>query len=396
MRVQFMTWGWKTHFFPLVPLAWAFRLAGHDVRVVSQPTLIPTITEAGLPAVPAGPALDQALLQRGYRYLVAEEGTRPLEWPDLRKHGIWTLAPYLRIAEAMLADSLDFTRAWRPDLIVYEATTYAGPMVAALLDIPAVRHGWGVDYSYLFHEFAHEALAPHRAALKLDAIDTLGVATVDPCPRSMQIGPTEHVDADVRRLWMRYIPYNGPGVVPAWLAEPPERRRICVTWGYVVGSFYRRSFRIGDVLRALKGVDAEIVAAVPPGAREEIGQVPEGMRVVEGVPLQLILPTCDLFVSQGGLGGMMTAMSCGIPQLVLPPVPDQVLNARQLARTGAGRFAFLEETGPDKLAGLVDDLLGTPAYGLAAGRLRAESAAQPTPDLVARTLTELAFAGSTR
>ncbi|XVQ90067.1 nucleotide disphospho-sugar-binding domain-containing protein [Microbispora siamensis] len=396
MRVQFMTWGWKTHLFPLVPLAWAFRLAGHEVRVVSQPTLVPAITEAGLPAVPAGPPLDTSLLHRGYRYLVPGEGDRPLEWEDLRRYGVWTLAPYLRIAEGMLADCLAFTRAWRPDLIVYEATTYAGPIVSAMLGVPAVRHGWGVDYSYNFHEFEEEALAPHRAALKLAAVDTLGAATVDPCPRSMQIGPTDHVDAEVRRLWMRYIPYNGPGVAPGWLAAPPARRRICVTWGYVVGSFYRGSFLIGDVLRALDGIDAEIVAAVPPGTREEIGPVPEGTRVVEGVPLQLILPGCDLFVSQGGLGGMMTAMSCGVPQLVLPPVPDQVLNARRLDLTGAGRFAFLAETGPRELHALVAHLLDTPAYAEAALRLRAESAAQPGPAAMVSTLTELAREVSAR
>src|SRR6476469_3122872 len=99
---------------------------------------------------------------------------------------------------------------------------------------------------------------------------TRTTATVDPCPRSMQVTTTEHVRAPVERLWMRYVPYNGPGAVPRWLNRPPARRRICVTWGYVVGNFYRRSFAIGDVLRALEGVEADVVAAVPPGTRDDI------------------------------------------------------------------------------------------------------------------------------
>ena len=47
-------------------------------------------------------------------------------------------------AEAMLDDLFDVAWSWRPDLVVYDPTTYAAPIVAAALGIPAVRHIHGV------------------------------------------------------------------------------------------------------------------------------------------------------------------------------------------------------------------------------------------------------------
>ncbi|MEA2207331.1 MAG: hypothetical protein QOE77_4107, partial [Blastocatellia bacterium] len=54
MRVLVSSWGWRSHFYPLVPLAWALRSAGHEVLVASQPSMTDTIVGAGLPAVALG------------------------------------------------------------------------------------------------------------------------------------------------------------------------------------------------------------------------------------------------------------------------------------------------------------------------------------------------------
>ena len=54
------TWGWRSHFYCLAPLGWALQAAGHEVRVASQPSMAPTITAAGLAAVPLGADLDFA------------------------------------------------------------------------------------------------------------------------------------------------------------------------------------------------------------------------------------------------------------------------------------------------------------------------------------------------
>ena len=54
MRVLLTTYPERTHFLAMVPLAWALRTAGHDVRVAVQPKFAPTVTQAGLTAAPVG------------------------------------------------------------------------------------------------------------------------------------------------------------------------------------------------------------------------------------------------------------------------------------------------------------------------------------------------------
>src|ERR1017187_1851466 len=44
----------------MVPVAWALRAAGHEVRVASQPDLTEVITGAGRPGVPVGQPLNAA------------------------------------------------------------------------------------------------------------------------------------------------------------------------------------------------------------------------------------------------------------------------------------------------------------------------------------------------
>src|SRR5256885_3990450 len=54
MRVLFAVVGARPCLFPLVPMAWAFRAAGHEVRITSIPSIGDDIVHTGLPAVIAG------------------------------------------------------------------------------------------------------------------------------------------------------------------------------------------------------------------------------------------------------------------------------------------------------------------------------------------------------
>ena len=49
MRILFTTFAWPSHYFAQVPLAWACRAAGHEVRMTSQPELERVMLASGLP-----------------------------------------------------------------------------------------------------------------------------------------------------------------------------------------------------------------------------------------------------------------------------------------------------------------------------------------------------------
>jgi UDP:flavonoid glycosyltransferase YjiC (YdhE family) len=290
----------------------------------------------------------------------------------------------------MIDGVLAVGRAWAPDLIVFEPLSYAGPLAAAALGIPAVRHTWGIDYTYFQREFEPEALGPLCERLGIPDVETFGLATVDPCLPVLQVPLLDEVPVIPRRLPMRYVPYNGSRPTPRWLRAPVRRPRICVTWGTSSGKWDDRFVLTGRVVRALAGLDAEIVAAVSPRDLHLV-DLPDtdNVRLAEYTPFNVLFPTCDLVISQGGLGTVMTALSAGVPHLILPAMADTVLNARQLAATGAGDFLFPVEAEQDDIREITERMLGTASYADAARELQAANAALPTPGVLVESVRDL-------
>ncbi|RSM44871.1 DUF1205 domain-containing protein [Amycolatopsis balhimycina DSM 5908] len=392
MRVLVTTWAWNSHYLPLVPTMWALRAAGHEVRVASQPRLAPVITESGGVAVPVGPDLDhdevraRAMGDLSLRAVpaVPAAGESMTGWPAdhlarvARVFGVFTA-----YSEAMLADLLDYARWWRPDLVLYDPTTYAGPLVAAALGVPAVRHTHGVDVTYQARDVVTGLVAPLADRIGVSDVDLVGALTVDPCPPSLQF------DSPVRRATIRYLPYNGPAVLPAWLwGAAGERPRVCVTWGTSTSRLAGdMPVPLRELIEWTHELGYEVIACVGAADAATLGPLPDDVRIAESLPLHLVLPSCAAVVHQGGNGTMLTAGYCGVPQLVLPQLPDQTFHAGQLAAANAGRVLVGGEVGPDavhvELAKLVTG-------GESATALRTEILAQPTPAAAIPQLVELA------
>ena len=394
MRVLFATWAGGGHYAPLVPLGWALRAAGHDVLVASHPSYAATIAGSGLAALPAGRDIDMfALLgakRRGEEWRMwRPEGAGAGPIPNRRGYeGMKDTAE--QVAHVLADDVVAFARYWRPDLVVFEPTSFVGPLVARLLGIPAVRHLWTADFTAPVNGFG-PTVSSLPARFGLGELGVLGELTLDPCPPRLEVAD------DLPRQPIRYVPYNGPAVLPGWLREPPARRRVCVTWGTSLtgmGGSDRMS-HVPGVVRALAGFDVEVVVAVLESQRELFTEMPANVRSVGPVPLHLLLPTCDAIIHQGGGGTLMTALVCGVPQLVVPSIPDQTFNARQLAATGAGRYlpggeAVTEAAVAEHAGSVLDD----PACRDAARQLQAEALALPAPADVVGVLEQLARTGA--
>ncbi|XVQ90066.1 glycosyltransferase [Microbispora siamensis] len=395
MRILFASWAWPSHFYPMVPLAWAFQAGGDEVRVAGQPGLVPYVVRTGLPAVAVGHDVDGSDIMRRFMTRPAAQG-RPLDMSRDEADGERDetgaprkrrpLALYERMADAMLPDLLALARAFRPDLIVHEPTTYAAALVAAALGVPNARHLWGVDFQYQARRFEQEVFAPHRERLGVGSFAPQGLVTVDPCPAALQV-PTEHTP-----LPIGYLPFNGSGVMPRWLLDPPERPRVCVTWGTTMGAFTGGRSGVAEVLDALGDADLEVVAAVSARDGEMLGPVPGNVRTVTMLPLHLLLPTCDLMVTQGGSGTVMTAAAAGVPMVVVPQLPDQTLNAQRVAAAGAGVHLPPEAREPSDVRAAVDKALGEPAHTRAAREVGEENRRRPLPAEVAGRLRRMVMA----
>ncbi|MBO0866931.1 MAG: DUF1205 domain-containing protein [Micromonosporaceae bacterium] len=365
MRVLFTTWGWPSHLYPLVQLAWAMQAAGDEVRVASQPGLAPAITQAGLTAVPVGTDVDVAPVLRPFHEYLDRLG-RPIEISELlAKFGADTVSLYVELAGDMLDDTLRYGESFRPDVVVFEPTTFAGPLAAAALGVPAVRHIWGMDFTYLTHEYEPGALAPLASRLGLSTVDTLGLVTVDPCPQSLQ------APHPVRRLPIRYAPYNGPAQLPGWLRKSPSRPRVCVTGGTIAGRFARTGTAFESlVVEALDRLDVEIVVVNP-----VTDDLPGHVRVVPRLAMHLLLPSCCLAVHSGGGGMAMTALVSGTPQLLVPRNPDHIFNAQRLTSAGAARMVYAAEATAAAIRDQAVTMLSAPPSTV--DDLRSEMARQP-------------------
>jgi len=395
MRVLFTTWTIAGHFAPLVPIGWALRAAGHEVLVACPPGDTDQVVRAGLPALPVGPDVNMVGLLRAKR----GRGRQPRTVEDMFNdpNGYGRMVHTAEAVADVLADDLvEYCRRWQPDLVIYEPTSLVGPLVARLLGIPAVRQLWTSDFTAPINGFPATITGDLVSRFGLSELGTAGDLTLDTCPPILQV-----VD-DLPRQPMRYVPYNGPARLPEWLREPPKRKRICVSWGTTLHTLGRhRMFHVPRVVSALASVDAEVVVAVMDTHRELFPDPPPNVRAVGPVPLHLLLPTCDAIVHQGGSGTLMTAMASGVPQVIVPTLPDHNFNARYMVAAGAGVQVPGREdvTEEDVLASTVD-VLSDPAFRAAAARLREENQARPAPAEVVPALERLArdyaLAGVTR
>ncbi len=404
MRVLFTPMAWPTHYFQMVGMAWAFRAAGHDVRVAGQPPVLDAVKGTGITAVRVGGGYDIiagiADLVRVRDEMAREakvEGPGRFPPEMLKKLLELRMVPHISAAADMAGDLADLVRAWRPDLVITDPVVYAAPIAAAVAGAPLVRHLWGPDMTRLI---ALPGTGPteaedFRAAWPAELVDLyarygakaepdVAVRTLDTTPASLQLPGVPH------RVALRYTSYNGAGEVPRWLLDPPARPRICVTWGSSSTALLGPdAFMVPTILRALDGLDAEIVVAVRAADRERVGPVPDGVRVVESMPLDLLLPTCRGVVHQSGAGTALTAAFAGVPQVTLPRVADQDLVSERLAATGAGIGLAPREADADGIRAAVSRILFEEGTAAAATRLQAEMLAQPSPAEIVRLLEEL-------
>lgn len=423
MRVLFTSFAHSSHFYPLVPVAWALRAAGHEVRVASQPDLTETITRAGLTAVPVGQPLSAAAIGSPDWYTndpwapellgqVLDAGSAHVENFDYtgRDTSQWTWESLLRLenimipamyatmnSDSVIDEMVDFARHWRPDLIIWETYTFAGAVAARASGAAHARLIWTPDVALRARQAFladRESQRPEhredptaewlgwtlgRFGQEFDEEIVTGQWTIDLVPRSVRL------DLGLRTVGVQWIPYHGPSVLPGWLRRPADRPRICLTLGSGAMVQYM-SEPLSDVLQSVADIDAEIIATVDAGM---VGAVPDNMRIEGFVPLHDLLPTCAAVVHHCGIGTTATAMLEGVPQLMLPSIYDSMVKAERIADYGAGLSVPMSKITADELRAKLAQLISGPAYKKAAVALRQEMLDEPTPSELVPVLEKL-------
>ncbi|MDS1270794.1 DUF1205 domain-containing protein [Lipingzhangella sp. LS1_29] len=409
-----------SHLNPVLPLAWALRGAGHEVRVASHSALTDEIVAAGLSAVSLRGAEALPPIESVADFIAGDEEREELTNAlalDPADRAPWDFFSYyliaaLRIfhppdfdpdhAHPMADDLMEFVQHWRPDVVVWDPIWLSGGIAARACGAASVRLMWGPDYCGWTYERFDErrAVLPpgvtnpmeacarplaERYGLEMDETMLLGHVTIDPIPAEVRLSTRQ------RTVAMRQLPSTGGGgVVPPWLRTEPDRPRIAFSLGAAQRKYEQDdASMIATMLDAFAGMDVEVVATL--NADQLAGQqVPKNVHTVDYIPLDHLLPTCSMIIHHGGGGTYTVGAALQVPQVVLAVDPESGPYARRITGVGAGLYVDPAVLSVAEIRSRLQQVLTESSFREGAAALHADWQAEPSPNEVVRTLEQLA------
>ena len=217
MRVLFTSNSGLGHVHPMVPMAFAMRDRGHEMRWLTGPDAIERLQAVGI--------------RDGCRRDVVRGAARRVSDGGIRRRRPSPVRICQRTcSRACSAKSRQSSscrrrcgspREWRPDLVIHDAAEFAGPIAAALIGAPAVTYAFGALTPIERVQAAAERAAPLWRSVGLEPrpfgglYDTL---YLDIYPPSLQRGRHDPRPAPPTRAVRRI---RRPG---GWSLEPgPDR-----------------------------------------------------------------------------------------------------------------------------------------------------------------------------
>lgn len=153
---------------------------------------------------------------------------------------------------------------------------------------------------------------------------------------------------------------NGP--LPQWWAELDGSRRVVhVSQGTVANTDYDEL--ITPTMAAL--VDDDVLVVVSTGGRPLStlpSPLPANVRVAEYLPHDRLLPLTDVYVSNGGYGGVHYALGHGVPLVVAGMTEDKAEVAARAQWTGTGVSLRTNRPTPEKVGAAVRRVLADPSF----------------------------------
>ncbi|KAF9876603.1 mgt family [Colletotrichum karsti] len=420
MKVLIATQPFAGHINPTTPLAHALTRRGHTVTWLTSPShahLITPIPNVHFLPSPASLAAHDSVP------LKPDEGTSGLASvvSTLRRLFLDRIpdqvAAYQEVVSEFAADVLvvDLTaygaNCFRDLTGIPYATLGINPLVTFDPECPPWGTGWRPPTTFLgrwvnalAHAVAGWLLYPkltavlngHRAELGLPPLPGSGFYDTT---RSdlLHIMPTTPA-FEFPRAFYPSVKFVGPllplfedEAVPAWWDEMlahPREKVVHVTQGtYATDA----ANLIGPTLSALRDRDDLLVIVTTPDAEKVLpaGSLPSNARVASFVPHAKLLPHVGAMVTNAGYGGVLAALSCGVPMVCAGRSEDKADVSSRVAWSGAGIDLGTDAPGERALRDAVGRVLGEDKYRRAAERVRDDFARHDGPNEAVDALEEI-------
>jgi MGT family glycosyltransferase len=182
----------------------------------------------------------------------------------------------------------------------------------------------------------------------------------------------------------------GQPTVPAWWPELVARKRpaVLVTQGTVATNAQEL---IAPTLRALTHENVLVIAAGVKDVRLlGLETIPANARVEPFVPFKPLLPYVDVYVTNGGFGGVQFALMNGVPIVAGGTTEDKPEIGNRIAYSGVGINLKTSTPTPTQIHTAVKTVLSNPQYREGARRIQVELAQHDGPTEAAHLLEQLA------
>jgi len=182
-------------------------------------------------------------------------------------------------------------------------------------------------------------------------------------------------------------PYSPPAWWPLLHDGPPV---VLVALSTVANA---RSNLIGAAVEAFAGTDFTTIIATGGADFVVPATLPSNVHIEQFVQLAAIMPHTNVFVTNGGYGGVQMALKHGVPMVVAGVTEEKPDIAARVAWSGTGIRLATDAPSPDVLRQAVLSVLTHPRYTAAAARIADDLSRHDAPAEAADLLEELARTG---
>jgi MGT family glycosyltransferase len=427
-RVLITTQPMAGHIRPGLALARELVAAGHDVVWYTGRKYRSLVAATGARFVPYAEHLDwdDADLLNGDGHGDAKPGLRALERSIIEV--------FIDPLPSHAADLEPLFDSFQPDVVVAEQGFMAGPAVAEQRGIPRVvftvsplslssvdvaPSGMGLapassaagrlrnrTLNWLFRTVllarAQRAALRARAAMGLPEIDGyFGDWVLQMSDRMLHTSipeleyPRRDLPAKVEFIGALLAGGVDDWTPPAWWGDIEQARRagrpiVVVTQGTLVTN---PDNLLRPAIAGLATDDVLVVATTvgpDPASVVPVADRPANLRIERFIPFTELLPLADVMVTNGGFGGVQTALAHGVPVVGAGTTEDKAEVNGRVAWAGAGVSLRTDTPNAEQIRSAVRAVVTNPAYRAGALRLRAAYARYRGPARAAEVVLEAA------
>jgi UDP:flavonoid glycosyltransferase YjiC (YdhE family) len=398
MRLLFTVNPGVGHFHQMAPVARALEQAGHEVAFACANSFRRAVEFAGFSSFPAG--LDW--LESEAEHTFPELASLSAE----QQSSYWLTHVFANAAARhIVPDLLSICNAWKPDVVVRGEFEFGGCVAAEFMEIPHATISLGIFLPvHILRPLIGKQVNDLRTAYGLPSDPDLQMLYrylyLAFSPLSYQF-PNMSLPSVFHSLRQDRFDRSGNEGLPSWVNDLPKRPTVHVTLGTI---FNRATDIYQTIVEALRDEPINLILTVGRDRHpSQFGSQPSNVHIERYIPHSLLLDYCAVVITHGGACTTLSALSKGLPLLLIPLSADQPFHAMRCASLGValvikqhGQFdAYLHdryygELSAEAIRNAVRELLQNPAYRQSAQRIREEMMSLPGPERAVELITKLA------